>query len=365
MRSRAALREFSRPAPAAPPPATVSFRPVSTHPAPSRPLQSAAAPGRPGALALAREVLQIEAQAVAALASRIDGEFERAVDMLLGCRGRVVVSGVGKSGHIGRKLAATFASTGTPALFVHAAEAAHGDLGMITRDDVVVGLSYSGETAELLTIVPVIKREGTPMIAMTGNPASSLARHADVHLDVHVDKEACPLNLAPTSSTTAMLALGDALAIACLDARGFGAADFARSHPGGALGRRLLTRVADLMRTGDALPTVPLSASVLEAVAEISRKRLGMTAVLDDAGRVAGIFTEGDLRRLIERVGDVRTLAVRDVMSPQPLSVPSTMLAAEAGRILDGSLRNQLLVIDDGRLVGALHMHDLTAAKVL
>jgi arabinose-5-phosphate isomerase len=320
---------------------------------------------RNGALALAREVVEIEARAVAALADRIDDNFLRAVDLLLACRGRVVVSGVGKSGHIGRKLAATLASTGTPALFVHAAEAAHGDLGMITPQDAVITLSYSGETSELLTVVPVIKREGTPMIALTGNPASSLARHADVHLDVHVDKEACPLNLAPTSSTTAMLALGDALAIACLDARGFGREDFARSHPGGALGRRLLTRVADIMRTGAALPTVPITAGVLEAVAEISRKRLGMTAVIDDLGRVAGIFTEGDLRRLIERVGDVRALAVRDVMTPSPLSVPSTMLAAEAARILDASLRNQLLVIDGGTLVGALHMHDLTAAKVL
>jgi arabinose-5-phosphate isomerase len=318
-----------------------------------------------GALALAREVIEIEARSVAALVDRIDDNFLRAVELLLACKGRAVVSGVGKSGHIGRKLAATLASTGTPALFVHAAEAAHGDLGMITPQDAVIALSYSGETSELLTVVPVIKREGTPMIAMTGNPASSLARHADVHLNVHVDKEACPLNLAPTSSTTAMLALGDALAIACLDARGFGAADFARSHPGGALGRRLLTRVADIMRTGEALPTVPITASVLEAVAEISRKRLGMTAVIDAQGKVAGIFTEGDLRRLIERVGDVRALAVRDVMTPAPLSVPSSMLAAEAARILDASLRNQLLVVDDGKLVGALHMHDLTAAKVL
>ncbi len=320
---------------------------------------------RSSALALAREVIEIEARAVAALADRIDAAFLRAVDLLLACRGRVVVSGVGKSGHIGRKLAATLASTGTPALFVHAAEAAHGDLGMITAQDVVIALSYSGETSELLTIVPVIKREGTPMIAMTGSDQSSLARFADVHLNVHVDKEACPLNLAPTSSTTAMLALGDALAIACLDARGFGAEDFARSHPGGALGRRLLTRVADIMRSGEALPIVGERASVLEAVAEISRKRLGMTAIVDDAQRVLGVFTEGDLRRLIERVGDVRTLAVSEVMTRNPLSVPSAMLAAEAARILDASLRNQLLVIDDGRLVGALHMHDLTAAKVL
>ena len=331
--------------------------------APDKP--AAARLDREGALALAREVLALESQAVAALAARIDDDFLRAVALLLDCRGRAVVSGVGKSGHIGRKLAATLASTGTPALFVHAAEAAHGDLGMITRNDVLIALSYSGEAAELLTILPVIKRKGTPLIALTGNPASSLARHADVHLNVQVDKEACPLNLAPTASTTATLAMGDALAIACLDARGFGAADFARSHPGGALGRRLLTRVADIMRTGEALPTVPLSASVLEAVAEISRKRLGMTAVLDETGAVAGIFTEGDLRRLIERVGDVRSVALRDVISASPLSVPSSMLAAEAARILDASLRNQLLVIDDGRLVGALHMHDLSAAKVL
>jgi arabinose-5-phosphate isomerase len=320
---------------------------------------------RSGAIELARQVIEIEAGAVAALAGRLDQTFQRAVDLLLAARGRVVVSGVGKSGHIGRKLAATLASTGTPAVFVHAAEAAHGDLGMITPADVVVALSYSGETAELLTVVPILKREGTPLIAITGEPSSSLARHADVHLDVHVEKEACPLNLAPTSSTTAMLALGDALAIACLDARGFGAADFARSHPGGALGRRLLTRVADIMRSGEALPVVAIDATVLEAVAEISRKRLGMTAVVEADGRVAGIFTEGDLRRLIERVGDVRALSVREVMTRSPLSVPSTLLAAEAARILDASLRNQLLVIDDGRLVGALHMHDLTAAKVL
>jgi arabinose-5-phosphate isomerase len=317
------------------------------------------------ALDLAREVLAIEAQAVLTLAARLDSTFLRAVDLLLGCRGRIVVCGVGKSGHIGRKLAATLASTGSPALFVHAAEAAHGDLGMITPSDVLVALSYSGETAELLTIVPLVKLEGTPLIAITGDPGSALAQHADVHLDVRVDKEACPLNLAPTSSTTAMLALGDALAIACMQTRGFGASDFARSHPGGALGRRLLTRVADIMRMGDAVPAIGIDASVLDAVAEIGRKRLGMTAVLDPAGGVAGIFTEGDLRRLIERVGDVRNLRICDVMTRTPLTVTSGMLAAEAARILDASLRNQLLVIDDGRLVGALHMHDLTAAKVL
>ena len=320
---------------------------------------------RPSALDLAREVLAIESQAVAALADRLDGDFLRAVELLLACRGRIVVCGVGKSGHIGRKIAATLASTGTPALFVHAAEAAHGDLGMITPADVLIAISYSGETAELLTVVPLVKLEGTPLIAITGDAGSALARHADVHLDVRVDKEACPLNLAPTSSTTATLALGDALAIACMEARGFGPSDFARSHPGGALGRRLLTRVADIMRTGDAIPAVALEASVLDAVAEIGRKRLGMTAVLDQEGAVAGIFTEGDLRRLIERVGDVRSLRIADVMTRHPLTVRSDMLAAEAARILDASLKNQLLVVDAGHLVGALHMHDLTAAKVL
>jgi arabinose-5-phosphate isomerase len=302
---------------------------------------------RASALALARDVLRIEAQAVSALVDRIDANFQRAVDILLGCTGRVVVGGVGKSGHIGRKIAATLASTGTPALFIHAAEAAHGDLGMVTPRDVFLGLSYSGETAELLTIVPVIKRDGVPMIAITGNAKSSLARHADVHLDVHVEKEACPLNLAPTSSTTAMLALGDALAIACLDARGFSSEDFARSHPGGALGRRLLTRVSDIMRTGDAVPRVALGASVMEAVHEITAKKIGMTAVVDESGGVAGIFTEGDLRRLLERAGDVRSLRVADVMTHAPFTIGPEALAAE------------------GHLVGALHLHDLTAAKIL
>jgi len=328
-------------------------------------MTSIAPHSRASALALAREVLRVEAHAVAALVDRVDADFQRAVDLLLACTGRVVVGGVGKSGHIGRKIAATLASTGTPALFVHAAEAAHGDLGMVTSRDVFLGMSYSGETAELLTIVPVIKRDGVPMIAMTGNAGSSLARHADVHLSVYVEKEACPLNLAPTSSTTAMLALGDALAIACLDARGFSSEDFARSHPGGALGRRLLTRVSDIMRTGDAVPRVPLGASVMEAVHEITAKKIGMTAVVDDGGHAAGIFTEGDLRRLLERVGDVRTLRVADVMTPAPLSIGPGALAAEAARILDSTLRNQLLVVDQGRLVGALHLHDLTAAKIL
>jgi arabinose-5-phosphate isomerase len=323
------------------------------------------ASSRADALELAKMVLRVEGQAVAALADRLDESFLRAVDLLLNCRGRVVVSGIGKSGHIGRKIAATMASTGTPAMFVHAAEAAHGDLGMITRNDVLVALSYSGETAELLTVVPTLKREGTPLVAFTGSADSPLARYADVHLDVRVDKEACPLNLAPTSSTTAMLALGDALAVACLDARGFGPADFARSHPGGALGRRLLTKVEDVMAKGSDIPSVPVTATVMEAVQEISRKRLGMTAVLDADGRVAGIFTDGDLRRLLERGASVRDLGIAEVMTRDPLTIGPGALAAEAAQLIESTLRNQLLVVDDGRLVGALHAHDLTAARVL
>jgi arabinose-5-phosphate isomerase len=318
------------------------------------------------ALEMARDVLRIEADAVQALAARLDDRFTRAVELLLRCKGRVVVSGIGKSGHIARKIAATFASTGTPAIFVHAAEAAHGDLGMITRDDVLVALSYSGEGDELLTMLPVAKREGTPLIAMTGNATSSLARLADVHLDVRVDKEACPLNLAPTSSTTAMLALGDALAIACLDSRGFGPDDFARSHPAGALGRRLLTYVSDVMRTGDRIPRVSVDTSLLDALREISSKQLGMTAVLDAGGRLQGIFTDGDLRRLLERAADVRNVKLADVMTRNPLTIAPDVLAAEAAQLMDQRKKNQLLVVDaGGALVGALHMHDLMAAKVI
>jgi arabinose-5-phosphate isomerase len=324
-------------------------------------------PFKPGASALhlAREVIAIEAESVAALAERIDGQFLRAVELLLACRGRVVVSGLGKSGHIARKIAATLASTGTPALFVHAAEAAHGDLGMVTRADVFIAMSYSGESDELLTIVPLIKREGTPLIAITGKADSTLAKYAEVHLDCRVAKEACPMNLAPTSSTTAMLALGDALAIACLDARGFGPSDFARSHPGGALGRKLLLRVADIMRTGDAVPIVRSDATLLDALHEITLKKIGVTAVLDAQDRLVGVFTEGDLRRLIERVGDVRPLGIAAVMTRNPLTVSSQQLAAEAAEVLDRTLRNQLLVVDDGKLVGALHMHDLAAARLM
>jgi len=329
-------------------------------------MSAATRPSTQHALTLAREVLRIEAEAVQALAGRLDAGFAQAVELLLDCKGRVVVSGIGKSGHIGRKIAATLASTGTPALFLHAAEAAHGDLGMITRDDVLIALSYSGEGDELLRILPVAKREGTPLIAMTGNAASSLAALADVHLDVRVDKEACPLNLAPTSSTTAMLALGDALAIACLDARGFGRDDFARSHPAGALGRRLLTYVSDVMRTGDRVPRVGVDTSLIDALHEISQKQLGMTAVMDAAGRLQGIFTDGDLRRLLERDGDVRNVKLADVMTRNPLTIAPDVLAAEAAQRMDQRKKNQLLVVDaNGTLVGALHMHDLMAAKVI
>lgn len=321
---------------------------------------------RGSALDLARDVLMIESQSVAALAGRLDQGFLRAVGLVLGCKGRVVVSGVGKSGHVARKIASTLASTGTPALFVHAAEAAHGDLGMVTARDVFIALSYSGETDELLTIVPILKRGGTPLIAFTGSHASSLAGYADVHLDCRVEREACPLNLAPTSSTTAMLALGDALAVACLDARGFGPDDFARSHPGGALGRRLLTRVSDVMRVGDAIPVVDAGDTVMEALREISSKRLGMTAVRGEDGKLAGIFTDGDLRRLLERGGDARVTHVRDVMTATPLTIGPNALAVEAAQLLDSGRKNQLLVLDaERRLVGALHMHDLMAARVI
>ncbi|RZS85786.1 KpsF/GutQ family sugar-phosphate isomerase [Pigmentiphaga kullae] len=313
----------------------------------------------------ARSTLAVEIEALKALSSRLDRTFVRAVDILLACPGRVVVSGIGKSGHIARKVAATFASTGTPAFFVHAAEAVHGDLGMITANDVLVTISYSGTTAELLTIVPVVKRLGSPLIAITGNPDSELAQLADVHLDASVPQEACPLNLAPTASTTTALALGDALAVACLEARGFGPEDFARSHPGGALGRRLLTHVSDVMRTGKDVPIVPITASVTEALVEITRKSMGMTAVVD-GDRVVGIFTDGDLRRLIEREGDIRNLTVVAGMTRNPLYIGPDALATEAAALMDDNRKNQLLVLDaTGRLVGALHTHDLMAAKVL
>jgi arabinose-5-phosphate isomerase len=318
------------------------------------------------ALELARKVLSIEAEAVFALVVRLDQRFLDAVNLILACRGRVVVSGIGKSGHIARKIASTMASTGTPAFFVHAAEAGHGDLGMITRDDVMVALSYSGESDELLTIIPLIKREGAKLIAITGNPDSTLAREADVHLDARVAQEACPLNLAPTASTTAALALGDALAIALLDARGFNADDFARSHPGGTLGRRLLTHVSDVMRTGEEVPRVPDTALFSEALLEMSKKGMGMTAILDRDGKVAGIFTDGDLRRTLEDAPDIRSLKITAVMTRNPRTVLPQKLAAEAVELMERHKVSQLLVVTEGgNLAGALNMHDLFRAKVI
>jgi arabinose-5-phosphate isomerase len=318
------------------------------------------------AITIARRVLDIEASALAALGRRIDDSFVRALDLLLTCKGRVVVSGIGKSGHIARKVASTFASTGTPAFFVHAAEAGHGDIGMVTAADCFLAISYSGESEELLRVMPLLKRQGTKLIAITGRADSSLATLADVHLDAHVDVEACPMNLAPTASTTAALALGDALAVAALEARGFGSDDFARSHPGGALGRRLLTHVRDVMRTGDAVPTVTVDASLLAALLESSKKGMAMTAVLDADGEVAGIFTDGDLRRLIEKTQNFADLRVADVMHRSPRSIGPDRLAAEAADLMEHFRINQLLVVDhDRKLVGALHIHDLTNAKVI
>jgi arabinose-5-phosphate isomerase len=318
------------------------------------------------ALDLAKQVLAIEAEAILSLAARLGTSFLDAVALLLNCKGRVVVSGIGKSGHIARKIASTMASTGTPAYFVHPAEASHGDIGMIARDDVLIALSNSGESEELLTIIPVLKRRGARLIAITGDANSSLAREADVHLDASVEKEACPLNLAPTASTTAALALGDALAVALLDAKGFGAEDFARSHPGGALGRRLLTHVRDVMRTGDDVPSVPGSTGFSEAMLEMSKKRMGMTAVLDAAGRVSGIFTDGDLRRTLAHVNDIKAARIDDIMTRNPRTIGPDKLAVEAVQVMEERNINQLLVVTgDGTLVGALNMHDLFRAKVI
>lgn len=317
-------------------------------------------------LASAHRTFSIEIQALQALRDRLDTHFEQAVEMLLGCQGRVVVTGIGKSGHIARKVAATLASTGTPAFFMHGAEAIHGDLGMLTGQDIVIAISYSGAASELMTVLTVAKRMGARIITITGNAQSELARNADLHLDGGVEHEACPLNLAPTASTTAALVLGDALAVACLEARHFSAEDFARSHPGGALGRRLLTYVRDVMRHGDALPLVREDTPMHDALKEMSAKSMGMTIVVDDEHRPIGIFTDGDLRRLIERRGDVRDLKVGDGMTRNPRCVSSNTLAIEAAARMDAGRLNQMLVVDEaGLLLGALHMHDLMAAKVI
>lgn len=326
-------------------------------------------PGGGGAhdfAASGRRVFEIEARGLAAVAARIDGEFSRACALLLACRGRVVCTGMGKSGHVARKIAATLASTGTPAFFVHPGEAGHGDLGMVTDADVVLALSYSGESDEVLQLLPVLKRQDNALVSMTGRPGSTLARAAAVHLDVSVPEEACPLHLAPTSSTTASLAMGDALAVALLEARGFTADDFARSHPAGALGRRLLLHIADVMHTGDAVPRVRAGATVSEALAEISRKMLGMTSVVDDEGMLLGLYTDGDLRRSLDAGIDVRTTPISEVMTRSPRTIGAGALAVEAAQLMEAHKIGGLVVVDDdGRVAGALNIHDLLRARVV
>jgi len=314
----------------------------------------------------AREVLATEAAAIQALARRLDGAFVEACRLILACDGHLIVTGMGKSGHIGHKLAATLASTGTPAFFVHPAEASHGDLGMIRAGDVIVALSNSGETAEVVNLLPVIKRIGVGLIAMTGKPDSSLARHADVHLDTSVDREACPLGLAPTASTSAQLAMGDALAIALLEARGFTAEDFARSHPGGTLGKRLLLHIADVMHGETDLPTIAPEQTISEAIVIMTRGRLGLCAVVDAERRVAGIRTDGDLRRGLDDSGDIRTTPVRELMTADPQTIGPNELAASAVELMQARRIQGLLVVDDEkRLVGALNFQDLLQAGVV
>lgn len=318
------------------------------------------------ALELGRQTLDIESRAVEAVKNRLDSHFSRAVELILRSQGRLIVSGMGKSGHIARKIAATMASTGTPAYFVHPAEASHGDLGMIARDDVLLALSNSGESEELLRIVPAIKRQGARLIAMTGIPASTLAREADIHLDAAVAQEACPHNLAPTASTTAALALGDALAVALLDARGFGPEDFARSHPGGSLGRRLLTHVRDVMRTADRVAAVAPETPIAEAIVAMSKGGLGLVAVVDAARRTLGIFTDGDLRRAFENRIDLQQGTIASIMHPAPHTIAPDRLAVEAVEMMERLRINALLVTDEAAmLVGALNMHDLFTAKVI
>jgi arabinose-5-phosphate isomerase len=315
---------------------------------------------------LAREVLETEASAITALAARLDGAFTAACKLMLECRGRVVVTGMGKSGHVANKIAATLASTGTPAFFVHPGEASHGDLGMIIGGDLVLALSNSGETSELVTILPLIKRLGVKLIALTGKPDSTLAKIADVHIDVSVAREACPLNLAPTASTTAALAMGDALAVALLEARGFTEDDFARSHPGGSLGRRLLLRVEDIMHKGETVPSVPEGTTLGKALMEMTRKGLGMTAVVDGKGRVAGIFTDGDLRRTLDKQVDMHKAKIDEVMTRNCTTVAADMLAGEALHLMESRKFNGLLVVDkDKKLIGALNMHDLLRAGIV
>ena len=314
----------------------------------------------------AQRTLDLEQQAVAGLAPKLSDDFDRACRLMLACQGRVVVTGMGKSGHIARKIAATLASTGTPAFFVHPGEASHGDLGMITPKDVVLALSNSGETSEVTALLPLLKRMATPLVSMTGRPASTLARHAEAHLDAGVEREACPLDLAPTSSTTAALALGDALAVALLEARGFTAEEFALSHPGGSLGRRLLLKVEDLMHGGNRLPSIPLGSPLRDALLEITRQGLGFTCVVDADNLLVGVYTDGDLRRTLDQHSDLRNLCVDDVMTRGGRRVRPGMLAAEAVKIMEDSRITALAVVDeDGHPIGALHMHDLLSSGVI
>ncbi len=337
---------------------------VTSQPVPVDPDHPASAAGLAES---GRRVFQIEEQALAAVAARLDGEFTEACRLMLSTRGRVVCTGMGKSGHVARKIAATLASTGTPAFYVHPGEAAHGDLGMVTDADVVLALSYSGESDEILLLLPVLRRQGNKLVAMTGRPQSSMAREADVHLDVSVPAEACPLDLAPTASTTASLAMGDALAVALLEARGFTADDFARSHPAGALGRRLLLHIADIMHAGDEVPRVTVDATVSEALVEMSHKRLGMTAVVDGDGRLLGLYTDGDLRRSLDDANvDLRTTRIGQVMTREPRTIGANALAVEAAQLMEAHKISGLLVVDaQQRVVGALNIHDLLRARVV
>ena len=320
---------------------------------------------------LAKDTLDIENKGIHQLyekfsESSFQKSFTDAIELLLHCKGRIVVSGIGKSGHIGNKIAATFASTGSPAFFVHPAEASHGDLGMVQKDDVFLAISYSGETAELLRIVPLIKRMGAKLIAMTGNPKSKLAELSDAHLDVSIEKEACPLNLAPTTSTTVSLVMGDALAVVLLDTKNFSADDFARSHPGGSLGQRLLTHVRDVMRVGEDVPRTNINAPLKEALIEISKKRLGMTVIVNETNQVLGIFTDGDLRRLLEKTLDLESVQLKDVITRNPKTTSKNILVAQAVEMMERFRINHLVIAtEDGQLEGALNLHDLLTSKII
>ncbi|MGF1725795.1 KpsF/GutQ family sugar-phosphate isomerase [Photobacterium nomapromontoriensis] len=314
---------------------------------------------------IGRKVIEIEAEALQKLTQFINGSFTQACQLIAQCQGKVIVMGMGKSGHIGKKIAATLASTGTPAFFVHPGEASHGDLGMIDKSDIILAISNSGEAGEILTLLPVIKRLGIPLISMTGKPESSMATLAQIHLQITVSQEACPLNLAPTSSTTATLAMGDALAIALMEARGFTPDDFALSHPGGALGRKLLMRISDVMHTGDRLPVVNQQDTIKDALLEVSRKGLGMTAIIDNDHTLIGIFTDGDLRRLLDNRVDIHNTIIGEVMTRNPATISADVLAAEGLKAMEDRKINGLLVTQAGKLVGALNMHDLLKAGVM